>query len=121
MLKGMRRYNVSTVFVDACYEKVRRNGQVLAAAVLIASGVDPTVKRHILGVSVALSEAEAHWRTFFSKLVERGLSGVQLIVSDNHAGLGAARKAVFGGIAWQRCKFHLQQNASAYVLKVELK
>ena len=54
-------------------------------------------------------------------LVQRGLSGVRLIVSDAHEGLGAARRAVFGGVAWQRCQFHLQQNAQAYVPRQELK
>jgi putative transposase len=109
------------IFVDARYEKVRVDGAVLDAALLIASGVDLAGKRQILGVSVATSEAEVHWRTFFSGLVARGLSGVQLIISDDHAGLGAARKAVFGGIAWQRCQFHFQQNAGSYVPKVEMR
>lgn len=54
-------------------------------------------------------------------LVERGLSGVRLIVSDDHSGLKAARQAVFGSVPWQRCQFHLQQNAQAYVPKQEMK
>lgn len=119
--RNRRLGEIPYLFVDARYEKVRQDKQVLDAAVLIASGVDRAGKRQILGVSVATSEAEVHWRTFFSKLVERGLSGVQLIISDNHAGLGAARRAVFGGIPWQRCQFHLQQNAGAYVPKVEMR
>ena len=109
------------VFLDARYEKVRQDGQVRDAAVLIASGVDATGKRAVLGVSVALSEQELHWRTFLQSLVERGLRGVQLITSDAHAGLKAARLAVFGGVPWQRCQFHLQQNAQAYVPKQEMK
>lgn len=109
------------VSLDARYEKVRQDGQVRDAAVLIASGVDATGKRAVLGVSVALSEQELHWRTFLQSLVERGLRGVQLITSDAHAGLKAARLAVFGGVPWQRCQFHLQQNAQAYVPKQELK
>jgi len=109
------------VVLDARYEKVRQEGQVRDAAVLIASGVDATGKRAVLGVSVALSEQEVHWRTFLQSLVERGLRGVQLITSDAHAGLKAARLAVFGGVPWQRCQFHLQQNAQAYVPKQELK
>lgn len=109
------------IYVDARYEKVRLDGQVRDAAVLVASGVDTTGKRAILGVSVALSEQELHWRTFLQSLVERGLRGVQLIISDAHAGLKAARLAVFGGVPWQRCQFHLQQNAQAYVPRVELK
>jgi transposase-like protein len=109
------------VYLDARYEKVRQDGQVRDAAVLLASGVDADGKRAVLGVSVALSEQEVHWRTFLQSLVERGLRGVQLIISDAHGGLKAARLAVFGGVPWQRCQFHLQQNAQAYVPRVELK
>ena len=109
------------LYLDAHYEKVRDHGQIRDAAVLIASGVAPDGKRRILGVSVSLSEHEVHWRTFFQSLVARGLSGVQLIISDDHAGLKAARQSVFGGVPWQRCQFHLQQNAQAYVPRVEMR
>ncbi|HMP41369.1 MAG TPA: transposase, partial [Roseiflexaceae bacterium] len=88
---------------------------------LIAMGVRDDGKRAILGVSVAVGEHETHWRQFFQSLVQRGLTGVQLIVSDAHDGLQAARRAVFGGVPWQRCQFHLQQNAQAYVPRQELK
>lgn len=103
------------LYLDARYEKVRIDGQVRDAAVLIAAGVDLAGKRSILGVSVALSEQEVHWRTFLESLVARGLRGVRLIISDHHAGLKAARRAIFGSVPWQRCQFHLQQNAQAYV------
>ena len=109
------------LFLDARYEKVRQDGQVRDAAVLIAVGVDSDGKRQVLGVSVALSEQEAHWREFLLSLLSRGLSGVQLVISDAHAGLQAARRAVFGGVPWQRCQFHLQQNASAFVPRQEMK
>ena len=109
------------LFLDALYEKVRQDGQIRDAAILIAAGVDRLGKRHLLGVSVSLGEQEIHWRTFLQSLVARGLSGIQLITSDDHAGLKAARIAVFGGIPWQRCQFHLQQNASAYVPRKELR
>ena len=109
------------LILDARYEKVRQGGLVQSAAVLVAVGVSCDGKRQILGVSVALSEHEAHWRTFLKGLVERGLSGVRLIVSDSHTGLTAARQAVFGFVPWQRCQFHLQQNAQAYVPKQEMK
>ena len=108
------------LYVDARYERVRQDGQVRDVAVLIATGVDPTGHRQVLGVSVALSEQEAHWRTFLQSLVARGLRGVRLIISDDHAGLKAARQAVFGGVPWQRCQYHLQQNAQAYVPRKEL-
>ena len=91
------------------------------AAVLLARGVDSTGKRQLLGISVALSEHEVHWRTFLQSLVVRGLSGVQLVTSDAHVGLQAARTAVLGGVPWQRCQFHLQQNAGAYVPRHDLK
>jgi putative transposase len=103
------------LYLDARYERVRVESQVRDCAVLIATGVDPTGKRQVLGLSVSLSEAEVHWRTFLESLVQRGLRGVQLIISDAHVGLAAARRAVFGGVAWQRCQFHLQQNAQAYI------
>lgn len=109
------------LYLDAHYEKVRDHGQIRDAAVLIASGVTPDGKRRILGVSVSLGEHEIHWRNFLQGLVSRGLSGVQLIVSDDHAGLKAARQSVFGGVPWQRCQFHLQQNAQAYVPRMELR
>ena len=105
--------------LDARYEKVRQNGQLRDGAVLMALGIGPDGKRTLLGVSVALSEAEVHWRAFFQRLVQRGLHGVQFIVSDDHAGLQAARTAVWHAVPWQRCQFHLQQNAQAYVPRLE--
>ena len=105
--------------VDARYEKVREGGLVIDEAVLIAIGIDERGRREVLGLSFSRSEAEVHWREFFKSLAERGLSGVQLITSDSHAGLEAARKAIFPGLPWQRCQFHLQQNASQYVVRVE--
>jgi len=114
---GRYRY----LYLDARYEKVREDGQVRDAAVLIATGVNEQGKRDVLGVSVSLSEAEVHWRTFLQSLTQRGLHGVELIISDDHAGLKQARKAVFGGVPWQRCQFHLQQNAQAYVPRKGMK
>jgi transposase-like protein len=105
--------------LDARYEKVRHGGQLRDCAVLIAMGIGPDGKRQILGVSVELSEAEIHWRTFLQSLQARGLCGVAFIVSDDHAGLRAARTAVFPSVPWQRCQFHLQQNAQAYVPKLD--
>jgi putative transposase len=105
--------------LDARYEKVRQGGRLLDCAVLLALGVGPNGKRTILGVSAALSEAEVHWREFLQSLQQRGLHGVQFIVSDDHAGLRAARAAVFHAVPWQRCQFHLQQNAQAYVPRLD--
>ena len=109
------------VFWDARYEKVRHGGSVISSAVPMAFGVDPSGHRTVLGVSVSLSEAEVHWRDFFAGLQARGLSGVQLLISDDRAGLKAAREARFPGVPWQRCQFHLQQNAGHYVPRLEMR
>ena len=103
------------LYLDARYEKIRENGGIREAAVLIATGVLANGKRKVLGVSVSLSEQSQHWKEFLESLVTRGMRGVQLIISDDHSGLKAARQAVMGGIPWQRCQFHLQHNAQAYV------
>ena len=102
---------VRYLILDARYERMRHDGIVRDVAVLSAIGVGPDEQRRVLGVSIALSEAEVHWRAFLDSLVARGLRGVEFIVSDDHAGLRAARRAVFGAAKWQRCQFHLAQNA----------
>ena len=103
------------LYLDARYEKVRQSGQVRDAAVLVATGIDADGHRQVLGTSVSLSEHETHWKAFLKALKERGLNGVQLVTSDDHEGLGAARRAVLGSVPWQRCQFHLQQNAGSHV------
>jgi len=103
------------LYLDARYEKVREASQVRDAAVLVATGITPAGERQVLGVSVSLSEHETHWKAFLKGLKERGMNGVQLVISDDHSGLGAARRAVLGSVAWQRCQFHLQQNAGSYL------
>lgn len=108
------------LFLDARYEKVRVDGQVVDMAVLIAQAVEPDGKRRILGVRLGLGEAETFWRAFLQSLIQRGLCGVRLITSDDHAGLRQALRAVFGGVAWQRCQYHLQQNAMSYVPRREM-
>jgi len=105
----------SYLILDARYEKIRHGGSVVSSAVLVAIGVTPEGGRSILGVSVSLSEAEVHWREFLASLQDRGLHGVRYIVSDDHAGLKQAREARFAGVPWQRCQFHLAQNAMHYV------
>ena len=109
------------LFLDARCEKVREAGQVRDTAVLVASGITPQGERQILGVSVSLSEHETHWKAFLQGLKDRGLRGVKLVTSDDHSGLGAARRSVLGSIPWQRCQFHLQQNAGSYVPKQSMR
>lgn len=107
------------LFLDARYEKVRYAGTVRDLAVLWAIGINPEGHREVLGVSVSLSEAEVHWRSFLKNLRDRGLTDLELITSDDHEGLKAARKSVFGSIPWQRCQFHLAQNAQNYATSLE--
>jgi putative transposase len=110
------------LIVDATYYKVRIDGAVRDCATLIAIGVRRSDnKRVVLGVSCAISEAEVHWRNFFNSLKQRGVGIPDYIVSDAHDGLRAALKASFSGSYWQRCQFHLQQNAQNYITNKNLK
>jgi transposase-like protein len=90
-------------------------------AILLAYGITPEGNREILGASASLSEAEVHWRDFLKGLQSRGISGLHLIVSDDHVGLKKARMAVFPSVPWQRCQFHLCQNAQGYAPKKSMK
>jgi len=103
------------VWLDAQYEKVRQDGMVQSFAVLVAMGLNEEGKREIIGISGKMSEAEIHWAEFLESLLERGLKGVELIISDDHSGLKAARRSVIPSVPWQRCFFHLQQNAQSKV------
>ena len=98
------------IFLDATYLKVRHNGTVIDQSILVAYGVNQQGQREILGVSTSLSEAEVHWRSFLESLAKRGLNGIELIISDDHAGLKKARQKVFPSVQWQRCQFHMSQN-----------
>jgi len=112
---------VKILFADATYHKVRVDGVVVPTATFIVTGVLADGHRAILAVDSDLSENEVHWRRVLSRLVERGMHGVRLVVSDSHDGLRAAREAALPGVPWQRCQMHLQQNAQAYVTKAPLK
>lgn len=112
---------ISYLQLDARYENVRQDGVVLSSAVLVATGVTENGQRMVLGTSVSLSEAEVHWREFLLSLKKRGLYGIEMITSDDHAGLKAAMTSVFPNVPWQRCQVHLQRNATAYVPKVAMR
>lgn len=109
------------LLVDAIYLKVRHDGTVIDMAILLAYGVNLEGKREILGASASLSEAETHWRKFFEHLQSRGMSGLRLIISDDHSGMKKARMATFPSVPWQRCQFHLAQNAQNYAPKKSMK
>jgi putative transposase len=98
------------VAADALTMKVRENGRVVSAVVLVATGVNADGHREVLGVKVATSETREAWNVFFADLVARGLAGVQLVTSDAHAGLVEAIAANLPGASWQRCRTHYAAN-----------
>jgi transposase-like protein len=98
------------VFVDARYEKARVGRRVVSQGVLVVSAVRDDGFREILGVEVADTESEATYQELFRSLKARGLSGVELVVSDEHGGLKAAVERHFQGAAHQRCQVHYQRN-----------
>ncbi|WJI58306.1 IS256 family transposase [Mesorhizobium sp. C432A] len=99
------------LILDARYEKVREAGVVMSQAVLIAVGIDWDGRRQILAVEMANRESRSAWRDFLVGLKARGLKGVELVVSDDHAGLVAAIGEVIPEAAWQRCYVHFLRNA----------
>jgi transposase-like protein len=105
------------VFLDATYLKGRVRGRVVSRAVVIATGVTAIGDREVLGIDVGDSEDGAFWTAFLKGLRARGLTGVQLVISDHHLGLKQAIAAVFIGAAWQRCRVHFMRNVLAKVPK----
>jgi putative transposase len=98
------------LYVDARYEKVRVDGRVVNQGVLLVSAVRDDGMREILGVEVADTESEATYHELFRSLKRRGLSGVELVVSDDHEGLKSALARHFQGASWQRCQVHYARN-----------
>jgi transposase-like protein len=105
------------VFLDATYCKARVNHRVVSQAVVVATGVAADGHREVLGFDVGDSEDGAFWTAFLRSLRARGLGGVQLVISDAHAGLKAAIGSVLLGAAWQRCRVHFLRNVLAAVPK----
>jgi putative transposase len=105
------------VWVDALYIKCREGGRVAGVAVAVATGVNQSGAREILGLDVFTSEDAASWLTFLRDLSARGLSGVQLIISDCHQGLKQAIEAVYPSATWQRCRTHFMRNLLTHVPK----
>jgi len=105
------------VFLDATYCKVRLNGRVVSQAVVIATGVSADGRREVLGCATGDSETETFWTEFLRDLRDRGLSGVQLVISDAHSGLVKAIATVMQGASWQRCRVHFMRNVLAKVSK----
>lgn len=105
------------VYLDATYLHVRDDHQVVSKAVVVATGITATGQREVIGVDVGDSEDEVFWRGFLRSLKNRGLSGVRLVISDQHAGLVAAIRRCFQGAAHQRCRVHFARNLLATIPK----
>jgi len=103
------------LILDARYERVRDNGVIAHQAVLIAIGINWEGKRQVLAVEMANRESQSSWKDFLLRLKERGLSGVEFVVSDDHAGLKKAISVVLTDAAWQRCYVHFLRNALDYL------
>lgn len=103
------------LFVDARYEHVRVDGRVVSQGVLVASAIRSDGRREIVAVDVADTESEATYQALFRDLKARGLSGVRLVTSDDHAGLRAAIVRHFQGASWQRCQVHYTRNLLGHV------
>lgn len=103
------------VVVDARYERVREGGVIVSRAILMALGIDWQGRRQVLAVEYANRESQSSWRDFLVQLKDRGLHGVQLVVSDDHPGLKAALRQVLPGVWWQRCYVHFLRNALDYL------
>lgn len=105
------------LWLDATHLKVREAGRVVSNAVVVAYGLNEDGYREVLGVSVGSSENETFWMEFLRSLVDRGLTGVQLAISDAHKGLKKAIAAVLTGATWQRCTVHFMRNVQGKVSK----
>jgi putative transposase len=105
------------VWVDALTQKVREGGRIVNVACVIATGVNVEGHREVLGVDVFTTEDGAGWTAFLRSLVARGLSGVQLVISDAHEGLKNAIAGVLPGASWQRCRTHFVRNLMTRVPK----
>lgn len=109
------------LIVDAHYERVRREGAVRSSAVLWVVGIDEDGFREHLGLWTGSAESLQTWGSVFRDLVDRGVAGVEMIVSDEHAGLVQALRRYFPHAAHQRCSVHYMRNALAYVSSAEWK
>jgi len=105
------------VWIDALTQKVREGGRTVNVHALLATGVNAGGHREILGLDVTSSEDGAGWLAFLRGLAARGLSGVQLVISDAHQGLVDAIASVLPGAAWQRCRAHYNRNLATKVPK----
>ena len=105
------------LWIDALTQKVREGGRVVNVSAVVATAVNVEGRREIVGFDIVTTEDTAAWTAFLRSLVARGLSGVELVISDAHGGIKAAIAAVFGDASWQRCRTHFMANLATRVPK----
>jgi transposase-like protein len=105
------------LYLDATFPKVRENGHIRSMAMVIAVGINTNGTREVLGYDIGMSETGEYWTSFLQSLVNRGLRGVKLVISDSHQGLKAAISKVLTGSSWQRCQVHFMRNVLCDVPK----
>ena len=98
------------VIVDAIYIKVREDFRVRSKGLLIALGINTDGRLEVLGFELCETESKPQWKSFFERLIERGLRGVDFVTSDDHRGLVAAIREVFQNVTWQRCQAHFTRD-----------
>lgn len=103
------------LWLDATFPKVREGGHVYSMAMVIAVAVNSNGEREVLGFDIGMSENGDYWTSFLKSLVDRGLHGIKLVISDAHSGLKSAINEVFTGVAWQRCQVHFMRNVLSQV------
>ncbi|EQD80326.1 transposase mutator type [mine drainage metagenome] len=111
--RGPYRY----LWIDALTQRVREGGRVVNVAAVIATAVNNEGTREIVGFDIATTEDTAAWTAFLRSLVARGLSGVELVISDAHGGIKAAIAQVLSGASWQRCRTHFMANLATRCTK----
>ena len=108
------------LWIDALTQKVREGGRVVNVSAVVATAVNVEGRREIVGFDIVTTESTAAWTAFLRSLVARGLSGVELVISDAHGGIKAAIAAVLGEASWQRCRTHFMANLATRVPEGEL-
>jgi putative transposase len=105
------------VWIDALTQRVREGGRVVNVSAVIATAANAEGRREIIGFDLVTTEDTAGWTEFLRSLVARGLSGVELVISDAHGGIKAAIATVLSGVTWQRCRTHFMANLASRVPK----
>jgi len=105
--RPLNEHKYPYIMIDARYEKVRKDGRIVSQAVMIVVGINDEGYREVLGYYIGDSESGATWTEVFKDLKDRGLIGVELVISDAHKGIKAALSTMMQGVAWQRCRVHL--------------